>query len=422
MTTSKRYPCLWLVLIVLCMAAVSPISAADTSSLPLDANKDDHISTDEMAISVLTYLDQKYAGKGADADQYNDLCDGAYIYTYWSKTAKTVHDSFGQSVTLTRPIHRAVVMNAETAETMRSVGFDRAHVVGVGKYILEDPVFYPEYVGMPNVGSVWSPDYEQIISLSPDVVFIYADFMDSKSNEIQETIQSMNPAVHVLRYDLFTPDTYAEEVGLLAAAIDREEGGAQFAAFYTRQMDMVTERIAAIPEDERVRVYFENAEDFKSCAAGSGFHDKIAIAGGQNIFENATPIYPVVNPESVLFANPEVVIKLQGTGKLDFGGYRDDDPSKTIEVYEGLFTRPGWNTIEAVKNGRIYIIDNDIFGGPKHFIGILYLATWFYPDLFADMNPEEIHQEYLTTYQHSTYDVRSQGVFVYPGTPSPKDG
>ena len=168
------------------MAAVSPISAADTSSLPLDANKDDHISTDEMAISVLTYLDQKYAGKGADAGQYNDLCDGAYIYTYWNKTAKTVHDSFGQSVTLTRPIHRAVVMNAETAETMRSVGFDRAHVVGVGKYILDDPVFYPEYVGMPNVGSVWSPDYEQIISLSPDVVFIYANFMDSKSNEIQE--------------------------------------------------------------------------------------------------------------------------------------------------------------------------------------------------------------------------------------------
>lgn len=416
MTITRKYLYLWLALIVLCVTTVSPVSAADTGALPLDANGDGRISTDEMAVSVLTYLEQKYADGNADAGQYGDLCDGAYIYAYWNKTAKTVHDSFGQSVTLTRPIHRAIVMNGETAETMRSIGFDHADVVGVGKYILEDPVLFPEYAGTPNVGSVWTPDYEQIVSLSPDVVFIYAYFMESKSDEIQKTIQSMSPAVHVLRYDLFTPDTYAEEVKLLAEAVDRKEGGAHFTSFYTRQMDMITERVATIPEDERVRIYFENAEDFKSCAAGSGFHDKIVIAGGKNIFENATPIYPVVNPESVLFGNPNVVIKLQGTGKLDFGGYGDDDPSKTIEVYESFFTRPGWNTIAAVKDGRVHIIDTDIFGGPKHFIGILYLATWFYPDLFADVNPEKIHQEYLTVYQHSTYDVHTRGVFVYPVT------
>ncbi len=416
MKTAGRWLHVWFVLFILGMAAAGPVSAADMGALPLDANGDARISTDELAISVLIYMEQKYAGTGADAGQYRDLLDGAYVYTYWNKTAKTILDSSGQTVALTRPIRRAVVMNGEAAETMRSLGFDSTTVVGVGKYILDDPVFFPEYAGMPNVGSVWSPDYEQIISLSPDAVFIYADFMDSNGDEIQQTIQSMNPAVHVLRYDLFEPDTYAGEVELLAAAIDREEEGGRFAAFYTRQMDTVTDRVAAIPEDERVRVYFENADDFKSCAAGSGYHDKIVLAGGQNIFGNATPAYPVVNPESVLFGNPAVVVKLQGTGKLDFGGYEGDDASKTIEVYESLITRPGWNTITAVKDERVHIIDTDIFGGPKHFIGILYLAIWFYPDVFADVNPEEIHQEYLTTYQHSTYNVTSQGVFVYPVT------
>ncbi|WP_062400421.1 ABC transporter substrate-binding protein [Methanogenium cariaci] len=185
-------------------------------------------------------------------------------------------------------------------------------------------------------------------------------------------------------------------------------------------MDTVTDRVAAIPEGERVPVYFESSDDFKSCAEGSGYHDKIIIAGGQNIFGNATPSYPVVNPESVLFGNPPaVVVKLQGNGKLDFGGYEDDDTSKTAEVYNSLLRRPGWQTLQAVKDGRVHIIDTDVFGGPKHFIGILYLATWFYPDLFADVNPEEIHQEYLTTYQHSMYDVTSHGgVFVYPAAQS----
>jgi len=224
----------------------------------------------------------------------------------------------------------------------------------------------------------------------------------------------MNPNILVLRYDLFEPETYAEEVGLLAEAVDCEEDGADFVAFYTRQMNTVTDRVAEIPEGERVPVYFENSDDYKSCAAGSGYHGKITFAGGRNIFGNATPSYPVVNPESVLFGNPAVVLKMQGSGKLDFGGYGDDDFSKTVEVYESLLKRPGWNTITAVKDGRVHIIDSDIFGGPKHFIGILYLATWFYPDAFADVNPEEIHQEYLTTYQHSDYDLSSHGVFVYP--------
>ncbi|KAF1076925.1 ABC transporter substrate-binding protein [Methanogenium sp. MK-MG] len=418
MKTPRRYQCAWLVLLILGMVAAGPVSAAGTGTLPLDANGDALISSDELAVSVLDYLEKKHTGMGADAGQYGDLVDGAYVYTYWNKTAKTVLDSSGQAVTLTRPIRRAVVMNGEAAETMRSLGYDSTNVVGVGKYILDDPVFFPEYAGMPNVGSVWSPDYEQIISLSPDAVFIYADFMDSKGDEIQETIQSMNPAVHVLRYDLFEPDTYAKEVGLLAAVVDREDEGTRFAAFYTRQMDTVTGRVAAIPDEERVPVYFESSDDFKSCAKGSGYHDKIIIAGGQNIFGNATPAYPVVNPESVLFGNPAVVVKLQGNGKLDFGGYEDDDSSKTTELYGSLIKRPGWKTIQAVKDGRVHIIDTDVFGGPKHFIGILYLATWFYPDVFADVNPEEVHQEYLTTYQHSMYDVTSHGVFVYPAAHS----
>lgn len=411
--SSLRLLRLALLCIALTMVAVPAVSA-DAPALPLDVNGDATIDSDEMAAAVLDYLEQKYAGTGVDEGEYADLTDGAYIYTNWNKTAKTVQDFSGQTVTLARPIHRAVVMNGEAAETLRSLGFESAKVVGVGKYILEDPVFFPEYAGMPNVGSIWSPDYEKIISLSPDVVFIYADFMDTKGDEIQETIQSMDPSIHVLRYDLFSPETYAEEVGLLAEAVDREDEGSDFIAFYTQQMDTVTGRVMTIPEDERVTVYFENADDYKSCAEGSGYHDKITLAGGKNIFGNATPSYPVVNPESVLFADPAVVLKLQGTGVLDFGGYADDDTTKTTEVYDSLIARPGWNTMAAVRDGRVHIIDSDIFGGPKHFIGTLYLATWFYPDMFDDVNPEAVHQEYLTTYQHSDYNLSSHGVFVYP--------
>ena len=167
MKIPKRYQCAWFVILILIMVAVGSVSAAELGALPLDVNGDALISTDELAASVLAYMEQTYGGTGADAGQYKDLLDGVYVYTCWNKTAKTVLDSSGQTVTLTRPIRRAVVMNGETAETLRSLGYDSTSVVGVGKYILNDPVFFPEYPGIPNVGSVWSPDYEQIITLSP---------------------------------------------------------------------------------------------------------------------------------------------------------------------------------------------------------------------------------------------------------------
>ncbi len=38
----------------------------------------------------------------------------------------------------------------------------------------------------------------------------------------------------------------------------------------------------------------------------------------------------------------------------------------------------------------------------------------FHPDLFADMDPEAIHQEFLTDFQELDYDLNEHGVFVYP--------
>ena len=51
---------------------------------------------------------------------------------------------------------------------------------------------------------------------------------------------------------------------------------------------------------------------------------------------------------------------------------------------------------------------------PEYFIGVAYMAKWFYPELFEDLNPKSIHQEYLTRFQGLDYDLNEHGVFVYP--------
>jgi iron complex transport system substrate-binding protein len=59
------------------------------------------------------------------------------------------------------------------------------------------------------------------------------------------------------------------------------------------------------------------------------------------------------------------------------------------------------------------VISNDLYGGAQHFMGIGYLAKWFHPDLFEDLDPKAIHQEYLTEFQGLDYKLEEHGTFVY---------
>jgi len=416
-----KFPDKKAILIILLFMAVllltTPVYAEVQSNaeiLPLDKNTDFVISSDELASDILSYLTEKYLDKNERVKLGTDLSDAAYIYANWNGKPKTVHDSKGQAVTLYRPLKKVAVMNGETLETIRSLGFDETKISGVGKYSLEEKVFFPEYANKTNIGSVWSPDYEKIMYLSPDAVFIYADFMVDKSDEIEEKIQSMNPSIKVFRFDLFNPSTYLEETKLLARVVDKEKEVDKLALFYEEQINLIALATGNISKEQQTRVYFESWDDYKSCATGSGYNEKINLAGGVSIFEDATPAYPLVNPEEILIKNPDVIIKLIGSGKLNFGGYEDSDAGRASGVHQTIIARAGWNNLDGVKENRVHILSNDILGGPEYIIGILYLAKWLYPEEFENVDPADVHQRYITEFQHIAFDVRENGVFVAP--------
>ena len=72
--------------------------------------------------------------------------------------------------------------------------------------------------------------------------------------------------------------------------------------------------------------------------------------------------------------------------------------------------------IDAVKNDRVYATHAILIyaPGPGYQIGVAYLAKLFYPELFGDLDPMAMHQEYIDRFQGIDYDVSDQGVFWYP--------
>ena len=55
--------------------------------------------------------------------------------------------------------------------------------------------------------------------------------------------------------------------------------------------------------------------------------------------------------------------------------------------------------------------------GPGYQIGVAYTAKWLHPDLFEDLDPQAVHQEYIDRFQGIDFDVKEHGVFVYPPLP-----
>jgi len=119
-----------------------------------------------------------------------------------------------------------------------------------------------------------------------------------------------------------------------------------------------------------------------------------------------------VDPEALVKRDPQFVIwKIS-----NIGGYslEKNDTAKFEEKQKEILGRSELANVSAVRSGNVYIQSADIFFGGRYFLSIIYMAKWFHPDLFKDLNPKDIHQEYLTKFQGLHYDLDKQGAVVYP--------
>jgi len=98
-----------------------------------------------------------------------------------------------------------------------------------------------------------------------------------------------------------------------------------------------------------------------------------------------------------------------------------NDVAGLKEVMEEVMSRPELLREPAVINKKVYAWGNVINmagrgpnGARRQVLLPVYWAKWFHPDLFKDLDPRAIHQEYLTEFQGLDIDLDKQGVFTYP--------
>ena len=392
-----------------------PAAASDfTLGVFGNANEDDTINMQDVTYTELIILEYRDETELSDAkyDGKINMQDVTQIELVILGKEKelTFIDNAERTVTVEKPIERIVMLSTDSAEVGRSLG-GQEKIVGVTTYLAKDTVFFPDIALLPTVGSSFHPDWEVVLSLDPDLVFAYTSAL--KPKYFGDTPERLGIAVGGFsNCKLLTRDVQLREQGYIIGKKDEAE---ELINFYHECTDPIEEVVGGISEEEKPRVYIECCSDYKARTSRSGTHPMCEMAGGINIGADLPGEGTTVgvDPEWIIDQNPDIIVKVVSGSKVS-NGYDEDDPAEMKAVSDAIMSRPGFDGISAVQDGRVYLICPDICDRSSNSIGVAYMARWFHPTLFDDQDPEAMHQTYIDDFCGIDYDLDEKGVFVYP--------
>ena len=104
-----------------------------------------------------------------------------------------------------------------------------------------------------------------------------------------------------------------------------------------------------------------------------------------------------MHEEWVIQANPDRLMKLS----IFFTEEQRRNSEKITEaVKDEVLNRPGWDSMKAVKNGVVFVLDEGLCGGPRGMVGAYAAASRLHGDLVGDGEALRIKREYVETFHN----------------------
>lgn len=320
----------------------------------------------------------------------------------------TITDEDGRDVLVPVNPEKIVCMSPAAAEALCALGASDK-IVAVSEDCITPSLRHhlqeKELVGT----SGRNADLERIVELKPDLVIAKTGSLFPEENE--DVL--VGCGVPVLRYRALHIDTLIPMIRDLGRIVRSEDRADEILDWISSYYNTILERVSSVPESERPAVYFMSMGHFDWTAGNQSAGDiRIAEAGGRNIAGNLTETVPHVDMEWIIHQNPEIIIFSMPSSQ-----YRGDTPTEDeMRVKrEEIMSLPGFDSISAVRSGRVYVMDINMASGLSELIALLYYAKWFHPGLFQDIDPREVHAELLKKYFSTEIDDMHQ---VYPEQPA----
>lgn len=274
----------------------------------------------------------------------------------------------------------------------------------------------PRLEELADVGEVDSGTFslEAAVAAKPDVALL-ASWQYKALGDVADRIEAAGIPVVVLDYNAQTVEKHVQSTQILGQIMGAEERADTLAGEYADAVADVEKRLAALPEGTAPKVYVELARKGRDTVdnsySGTQWGSVIDQLKANNIANGQISNWGKLSPEYVLTQNPQVIL-LAGSG---WAG-RDEavvmgpgvDTALTHERMQAYLGRPGWESLDAVKNGQIYGIYH---GGNRtlyDYAFLQFLAKAMYPEAFADVDPQAALDRFFATYM----PVKFQGTYM----------
>ena len=161
-------------------------------------------------------------------------------------------------------------------------------------------------------------------------------------------------------------------------ATGADEKADEITARMQQRIDSVANRAAL--SNTRPRVLHVEWVDPIFCG-GHWVPEMVEIAGGENCFGDKETGSFQLEWDAVVESQPEVIIFMPC-------GF---DVKRALQDVPILAAREGWDSLPAVRDQRVYVIDASAYtsrSGPRLVTGLEIMAEMIHPELFSGMVPE----------------------------------
>lgn len=205
----------------------------------------------------------------------------------------------------------------------------------------------PESADLVTALSGFEPNVESIVSYQPDLVVIGDDFNDLAGQLEQVGIASwVDPAPLNL-------DEVLSQMEDLGRRIGRSSEAAALVATLRTEIDDIVESIPALTSP--LSYYHELDESYFTVTSNTFIGSLYELFGLRNIADaaEADSDYPQLSAEFIISQNPDIV-------------FLADTKCCAVSA-TSVASRPGWDSLAAVRNGQVVELDDDIASrwGPR---------------------------------------------------------
>lgn len=178
--------------------------------------------------------------------------------------------------------------------------------------------------------------------------------------------------------------TLAAEEAEKAGVSEEAEAAESMMRYYSVLLE---DRVRSLYECKRGYVYWETVEDHVTIFKTSPEHQIIMRAGAYDVSSRLLAENLRVDDGWIARKDPGIIVKVVPSDVL---GASVRSVSEAAALMQTLKSRPEWSGIDAVRQGRIVLLSEELLKGEHLTLGAaLIIAKLSAPEQFADVDPEE---------------------------------